>query len=431
MFSRVRWRLLAWNTLVLVLLLTVIGGAVYIGLSRSLRAEVDRNLASRSAETTRQLHEMREHGVPFEGVGYRGGLFFVLIGPNGQVIANPQNVDPTTLPAPLAVGAMPRYTTLTLASDPTRLYVQPIMDPRFPAGTLIVGESLRPQQDALHRLLLILFIGGGVGVLLALIGAWFLAGRALVPIQHAFARQQEFVADAAHELRTPLTVLHAATDLLQQHQDEPLRVNSELLADVREEISRMERLTDELLTLARSDRQMLELATGQVDFAALTADVTRRLLPVAQQHGITLATVGDDIPLYLEADPDRLQQVLMILLDNALAHTPSGGRVTAKIAHEGRDAVVAIHDTGVGIPAEHLPRIFNRFYRVDRARTRGDSTGLGLAIAQAIVQAHGGHLTLTSAADAGTTATVRMPIETRAHAPDGAVRRLVSKATKG
>ena len=411
MFSRVRWRLLTWNTLVLVLLLAVIGGVVSLSLARSLRAQTDRDLADHSAEAARQLHAFGERGPRFGPEGYHGGFFSVLVGTDGQVVANPQNVDLTPLPTALTAGTASRYATLTLAGDPTRLYLRPYTDPHLPAGTLIVGESMRPQEQALQRLLALLLIGGVVGVLLSVGGAWFLAGRALIPIQRAFARQQEFVADAAHELRTPLTVLHSATDLLGRHEGEPLAANRELFEDVRAEIGRMERLTDELLILARSDRQTLDLAVGEVDLVALTADVVRRVLPVAQERGVALSAGEGGASVSLEADPDRLQQVLMILLDNALAHTPVGGRVTVTVGREGRDAVIAVRDTGAGIPAEHLPRIFDRFYRADRARGWGaGGTGLGLAIAQALVQAHGGQITLTSASGAGTVATIRIPL---------------------
>src|SRR5205807_4015663 len=129
------------------------------------------------------------------------------------------------------------------------------------ADLLIVGQSLQSEQTALHFLLLVLVAGGGLGLLMVLGGAWFLAGRALVPIQQAFQRQQEFVADASHELRTPLTVLRSATDLLNQHREQPVEHNGELFDDVRAEIARMERLAQDLLTLARSDAGGVELMT--------------------------------------------------------------------------------------------------------------------------------------------------------------------------
>src|SRR5207237_8960847 len=188
-------------------------------------------------------------------------------------------------------------------------------------GTLYVGQSLAPEESARRSLLLVLFGGGGLGLLMSFAGAWFLSRRALVPIQYAFGRQQEFVADASHELRTPLTVLRSSTDLLNQHRGEPLAANGELFDDVRAEIARLQRLTGDLLTLARSDRDQLELAVAPLDLGALAGEVVRRTEPVARERGVALSIRAGDPGPVVEADPDRLQQVLLILVDNAIKHT--------------------------------------------------------------------------------------------------------------
>jgi len=276
------------------------------------------------------------------------------------------------------------------------------------ADLLIVGQSLQPEQTALHFLLLVLVAGGGLGLLMVLGGAWFLAGRALVPIQQAFQRQQEFVADASHELRTPLTVLRSATDLLNQDRNDPLERNGELFDDVRAEIARMQRLTQDLLTLARSDRGELELMTAPVELAVVVGDVVRRTTPLAQAKSVHLGLHEENPPI-VEADPDRLQQVLLIVPDNAIKHTPAGGRVDVRVSQHGPAALIQVEDTGAGIAAEDLPRIFDRFYRADRARSDG-GTGLGLAIAKMLVEAHGGHLGLTSKPQFGTQVSVSLPL---------------------
>ena len=208
-------------------------------------------------------------------------------------------------------------------------------------GMLVVGQSLEPEQTALHTLVVVLVGGGGIGLLLSLAAAWFLSGRALIPIQQAFERQQEFVADASHELRTPLTVLRSATDLLNQHRDEPLENNGELFDDVRAEIARMERLAQDLLTLARSDTGGLELMTAPVDIADVAAEVVRRTTPLAQSDGVQLTLQAAEAqPATVEADPDRMQQVLLILIDNAIKHTPAGGSVEVRVQRHGQTAQV-------------------------------------------------------------------------------------------
>jgi hypothetical protein len=334
LFGRIRWRLVGWTMLILGLILVMLGATVYGALSRSLLDEVDRSLLSSSQQALPTLlgpsgaSGRASNREPLGGRdGYRGGVFYLHLDPSGQILANPQHVAISGVIWPALVGPSPTFGTLTLNDDPTRVLVQQAPD----GDLLIVGQSLQPEQTALHFLLLVLVAGGGVGLLLSLGGAWFLAGRALVPIQRAFGRQQEFIADASHEMRTPLTVLRAAT------------------------------------------------------------------------------LAGDASTPPVEADPDRLQQVLLILVDNAVKHTPSGGNVQVRVGHRGGSAVLEVEDTGAGIPAEHLPRIFDRFYRADQARSEG-GTGLGLAIAKMLVEAHRGHLVLTSKPGVGTRATVYLPL---------------------
>jgi two-component system sensor histidine kinase CiaH len=351
------------------------------------------------------------------------------------VLANPQRVDTRGLELAQAAGSPREGVTAELGDEPVRLFALPIQEedavvvPGKPGGAarakpqgrrgpfgaegavLVVGQSLTGEQRALDLLLLIL-VGGGIGgLLLSFAGAWFLAGRALVPIQQAFRRQQEFVADASHELRTPLTVLRSATDLLAQHRDEPLAKNAELFDDIRADIARLQRLTGDLLTLARSDRGELELMTAPLNVGALAAEVVRRVGPLAQERGVELTGPAPDSDAVADVDPDRVQQVLLILLDNAIKHTPAGGRVVVLARVQGDHAVVEVADTGTGIAPEHLPRVFERFYRADAARARVDGgTGLGLAIAKTLVDAHGGQLALASTPGAGTRATVRFPL---------------------
>jgi signal transduction histidine kinase len=413
MFARVRWRLLGWNTLVIMLLVVLVGAAVYASLARSLSAEVDRTLAATGDTTAQRLHEHGDAGYHFEQQGYSGGDFALVLGADGQSLANPQGVDLAAWSRELASDPTTRYRTVSLGDDrPIRLYIRPVPGPRTPPEMLVVGQSTGAQEETLERLLVLLLAGGGLGLLLALAGAWFLAGRALLPIQHAFRRQREFVADAAHELRTPLTVLRAATEMLEQRRAESLAANGALFDDVRAEITRLEHLTGDLLSLARSDLEPVELAVADVDLRALLADAVRRAIPLAGERGISLAYAGDDEPLVIEADPDRLHQVAMIVLDNAIKYTPAGGRITVAAGRRGGEAVATIRDTGEGIPAEHLPRLFDRFYRADHARSRAHGgTGLGLAIAQSLVHAHGGQIAVTSSAGDGTTVRIQLPID--------------------
>ena len=425
LFARIRWRLVRWNLLILGLILVLLGASVYAALTRSLLDEVDRNLFSRSEQAIPILfgppRRAGEPGPPPRGPqGYSGGVFFLALLPDGSVLANPQQVTTSDLPWPQT--REPTFATIQLGDgDQARVVLRRTPD----GGMLVVGQSLTPEQTALRTLVLVLVGGGGLGLLLSLAAAWFLSGRALIPIQQAFQRQQEFVADASHELRTPLTVLRSATDLLNQHREEPLEHNGELFDDVRAEIMRMERLAQDLLTLARSDTGGLELMTAPLDIADIASEVVRRTTPLAQSKGVQLTLRAEPPPLprgaernvgsTVEADPDRLQQVFLILIDNAIKHTPPGGDVTVQVQRHGQSSQVTVADTGTGIAPEHLPRIFDRFYRADRARSRdGGGTGLGLAIAKMLIEAHGGQLQLTSTLGVGTQVTVSLPLVNRA-----------------
>jgi signal transduction histidine kinase len=439
MFARIRWQLVAWTMLVVGLILVALGVAVYVALSRNLLDQVDRNLATQADLASTNPRGILGGPGERERDRFRGGLFYLIVDPRGQVLANPQGVDAGELDL-ARVASQPRVPLSdSIGGESVRLYGHPMGRPpegrgpgpgfggspakpgpppgfqAFDNAVVVVGQSLVGEERALGSLLLIMITCVGLGLLLSFGGAWFLAGRALVPIQLAFRRQQEFVADASHELRTPLTVLRSATDLLNQHRDQPLAQNGELFDDVRGEIGRLQRLTQDLLTLARSDRGELELATAPLDIRALAQDVVRRTAPLAGEQGVELSCdCAGDGPT-VEADPDRLQQVLLILIDNAIKHTPVGGRVDVAVRPIDGHVAVEVADTGAGIAPEYLPRIFERFYRADAARTRdGGGTGLGLAIARSLVEAHRGDITIASTLGVGTRVTVRLP--TAAHA---------------
>ncbi|HEY3111514.1 MAG TPA: ATP-binding protein [Chloroflexota bacterium] len=454
MFARIRWQLVAWTMLVVGTILLAVGLTVYLALSRGLVGQVDRTLALRADQAVENPRAILGGGGELERERYRGGVFYLIVGPDGQLLANPQHVDASGIDLARLVGAGRSAQTAEIGGEAARVYARPLppagpgsppgrgpgppgragppLSARVPGATLIVGQSLAGEERALGVLLLILVAVVGVGLLLSFGGAWFLAGRALVPIQRAFRRQQQFVADASHELRTPLTVLRSATDLLDQHRDEPLAANGELFDDVRAEIARLQRLTGDLLTLARSDRDQLELAVAPLDLGALAGEVVRRIEPMARQRGVALSIRAGEPGRLVEADPDRLQQVLLILLDNAIKHTPSGGRVTVEVRADDGQASVVVADTGEGIAPEHLPRVFERFYRADAARSReAGGTGLGLAIAKSLIDAHGGSLTLASAPGAGTRATIRLPTAPHAASLASRLGGLAARITQG
>jgi signal transduction histidine kinase len=311
----------------------------------------------------------------------------------------------------------------------------------------------------------VLIGASGLGLLLALAGGWVMAGRALRPVdqvtaaaariaagdgtaaslaarlpvppaddelarlsstfnamldrlQASFHAQERFVADASHELRTPLTAIRGNVDVLSRQTRNGSRVlmSGDLtpaLDDIRVESDRMRRLLDDLLLLARSDagegaRPFPMTQTSGVRLDAIASDAVRSASTLSQGQIVELE---EPRPVLLDGDPDRLRQLIMILLDNAIRHTPPGGHVRVAVA-AGADgtARVAVRDDGEGIAAEHIPHLFERFYRADGARGRASGgTGLGLAIARAICRAHGGDIEVRSSPGQGATFIATLP----------------------
>lgn len=229
-------------------------------------------------------------------------------------------------------------------------------------------------------------------------------------LEQSFRRLSQFTADASHELRTPLAVIQSQAELalLQPRTPEDYRAALETCLKSAE---RMRSLTDSLLLLARSDSGRLPQPVERIDLRPIVEEAAATLQDRFTAAGVELDCETPEQPVLLATDPRFLRQIPLNLLDNALQHTPEGGRVTLQLRESGGEAVLVVHDTGCGIPAEHLPRVFDRFYRVDTARSRRTGgSGLGLAICRSLAEAYGGQIHCESAPGKGTTMTVQLPL---------------------
>jgi signal transduction histidine kinase len=230
-------------------------------------------------------------------------------------------------------------------------------------------------------------------------------------LETLFRTQRRFVADVSHELRTPLTTIQGNVELLRRGAAKDAEARRETLADIETEVARMSRLVADLLLLARMDAGV-ELDVGPVELDTLLLDVYRQAQVMSDGTDVCL---GNEDQAVIQGDADRLRQLFLNLVDNALKYTPPGGCVTLSVQKTEGWVRVVVADTGVGIPPEDLqpgpsgvPMIFERFYRADPARSRG-GTGLGLSIVQWIVQAHGGRIEVESSVGSGSTFTVWLP----------------------
>jgi signal transduction histidine kinase len=275
-------------------------------------------------------------------------------------------------------------------------------------GVMQYARSLREIRDNVNRLLFVL-LPLGLGALgLAAFGGLYMAGRAVRPVRDSFDKQRAFVADASHELKTPLTLIRADTEVvLYRGRIDP--DDRKLIEHVLAETDRMDAVLSDLLLVARLDASKLEVSTEPFDLSVVLSESVERfrLRVSAKDINLEVQTTGQ---LPVRGDPKRTGQILAVLLDNAVRFTPSGGRITVDGQLQTGWAEVSVRDTGPGIAPEHLPRIFDRFYRAEEARTRNSGgTGLGLAIARDLARAQKGDIQAENAKGGGTVFRLVLP----------------------
>ncbi|MBM3128733.1 MAG: HAMP domain-containing protein [Chloroflexi bacterium] len=465
----IRLRLSLWYVLVLAGILITFAGLLYAVLSFSLFSEVDRRLQIRAADVENSLAtalELQTDPRIFISRGGRltlptadtfatPGVFVQIATLEGVALTRSENLGAQTLVvSPAALTQVTRgetvYANLTKDRVPLRVYIAPLTVRGQVLAAIVVAESLQGANDTLRRLAFLLIAGIAAGLLFAFgIGA-VLAYHALAPIDritqtaHTIARandltrrieakatrdevgrlaatfnamlgrieelfraQQRFVADVSHELRSPLTAIRGNLDLLRRGALDDPEARQETLAAIEAESARMQRLVQDLLLLAQADAGV-PIEKRVVELDTLLLDVFRQ---ARLNAGNVKVSLGSEDQVQVIGDADRLKQLFLNLMDNAIKYTPSGGAVTLSFARENDWVRVAVADTGVGIPAQDLPKIFDRFYRVDKARSREKGgTGLGLAICKWIVDAHNGRIEAQSEVGKGSVFTVWLPV---------------------
>lgn len=254
----------------------------------------------------------------------------------------------------------------------------------FGDGYIIAFAQDSAQKKILLNLGLLLI---GIGILsigLAFLISLYIANRSIKPIEESYNRQKRFVADASHELRTPLAAINANADLLLSHPDSTIADEKKWIIYIKDETERMTGLTNDLLYLAKSDADREEKVSSSVSLSDITESTILETEAAAFEKGLELTySVEPDITVI--ASQDRLKQLILILIDNALKYTPQKGKINISLVKEGSKAVMRVENTGEGIAADELPHIFDRFYRTDKSRAReSGGSGLGLSIAKSI-----------------------------------------------
>lgn len=425
----VRLNLALWSGGITLVVLLVLGLILYGAVARSLEASGTAQLTSRADQVTRTPRgpddDVPRGGFIFGGLG--SGTYALIADSTGQALIGPgpgQDEVPAGLPlvdgiAAVQGGAGRDVRTTRIAAGDDTVPIRVLTEEVQVRGRTLYLQVIADRTTELRTLavlVVVLVVGGALALLVAVGAGAGYASRALVPIRHSLAaqreslrRQREFAADASHELRTPLTVIRASVDDLERHRTATVASVGNALTDIRDEVDQLTNMVDDLLLLARSDSGALALERLPVDLGDVASAGASALTQVATERGVALAV--DPEPADIDGDAARLRQLVVILVDNAIRHSPSGGTVTVTVRRIGTDGVLTVDDDGPGVRPEDLPRLFDRFYRASGAP--GGGTGLGLSIAEWIVAAHGGTITALNRAEHGARFVVTIPLAGR------------------
>ena len=468
-----RTRLTIWYALTLAVILTASGVFWYWLLNRNLNQHIDDHMVQ-FAEGILALEQVRQPSPPYLPVvsGERcrqvnlylqqagQGEYITLLNPNGETICRSTNLGDNQLPFNPEIH-LAAYRGEKVVSDievdtlgHLRVLNFPLHLDRNLIGIVQVAADLKGLADTMQHLAWILLTFSPLALLAITFGGWMLAGRALAPVDrltrtmrkinagnldqrlpveaeseeiarlastfndmlsrlnNSFARVKQFSGDASHELRTPLTILKGETEVALRWAKTTEEYQNALVSNM-DEIRRMERIIEDLLMLAKSDAGEIPVEKKELSLSDLVQELylQGRALSESKQLDINLQLEVDH-EIMIKGDELRLRQMFLNLISNAVKYTPEGGRVDILLGLDGDRAVVTVRDTGFGIPKEHLPHIFDRFYRIDEARNRSaGGAGLGLAIVKWIVDAHDGEINITSTVGAGSSFAVSIPLE--------------------
>jgi heavy metal sensor kinase len=461
MFDSVRIRLTLWYASVLALSLIAFALVIYYAAGSIFHERQDESLRS-TAQTvvSAYIEELGEtHSLSTAGKVVLAEITFpnryVQLSDNaGNPIAASANLAGATITIPSQVLADARARGFSHATvNGLRVTVVPLSSDQT-IGYATVAEPLSVIEDGLSELRRDLFAGVLLVLLLASAGGYFLARKSLAPIasmnsqtqrisaenlsarldvtnsrdelgrlattindllarlENAFKEQQRFIADASHELRTPLAVLRGETEVA-LGKERTVDEYQQSLSLIQDEAERLSRIVEDLFILARQPiNTRAALNKERVSLNEAVRDCARAAQVLAFRKGVRLKVENDSPSIDLNGDEDLIKRMLLNLLDNAVKYTPAGGEISLALVRQNGNAEIVVRDTGIGISAEAQPRVFDRFYRVDKARARTmGGAGLGLSIAQWIVEVHGGFINLSSTPGHGSTFTIVLPTQ--------------------
>jgi heavy metal sensor kinase len=455
----IKTRLTLWYVTLIAVIMVVWSFGIVTLVRANLYTGIDRALASRASQIALELGKRKPAkfqdvsdvtlaNVPQQQtVAQLLALNGAILEHSGGQVASESIVAQSLLEKTLATSST-KMLTIKRGDERFRLLIAPR------AGTqqlLLVGSSTKSADDAVSRLVLVMLLTGPIVLAAAGVGGWLLARRALQPIvemtsiaaeiginrldervpeppgndeftalartlNRMLARLEEgvddkrrLIGDASHELKTPLAVMRTEIDVALSAPSAMGEEAVEVLESAREETDRMARIVGNLLTLARLDEGTIQLLRKPINLRALADEAADSLQTMAEHRDIDVAVEGEGVVVL--GDHEYLRQVVVNLIENAIKYSGEGTSISVAVESAGSEARVSVKDTGAGIPEEAQPHIFDRFYRVDRARSKSSGgSGLGLAICREIVEAHEGRMELTSRPGAGATFRMVLPV---------------------
>ena len=462
MFNSVRVRLTLWYVLALALLLAGFSVFVYVEFSKNLYVRLDRSL-SNAAETMANFFqiEVQENGGDIDAGAVEAldelrlpNVYTAIFKGNRLLTSNyPEShsaMPPESLPSSKAAGGRAAFLTVdSFGEGGARVVVLPVEIGQIKCSVM-VAESLHDLQEQLASLRRTFYLGFPIALFAAGLGGFLLARKSLTPVvvmsdqaerisarnlherlkvsnpddelgrlagvfnqllsrlDRSFGNMRQFMADASHELRTPLAIIRGEADVALS-QDREAAEYREALTIVQDEARLLSRIVDDMLALARADAGQYPLRIEEFYLNDLVEECYRAVQVLALHKAVSVR-LEPAVDITFRGDEDLLRRLILNLLDNAIKYTPAGGSVVVKTVGEAARVRIVVSDTGIGIPAEVAPQVFERFYRVDKARSRADGgSGLGLSIAKWVAEAHHGSIDLVSQPERGSTFTVSLP----------------------
>ncbi len=398
--SSLRVRLTLWYAATFAVILLLLGAGLFVAIGTQVSRRIDVSLAAATAAIERATHDLeteRAAGVAADAVEelHIPDRDLYLFDANGHLIT-PQEADAWISDAARAAAAT--------GSDDGQLMMANGQQSRLHAerftgrsGTLYVAVAVgqRPNIREQYAGLIGIFGAAALAALIMVaLGGFLLARQSTIPVEHSMEQMRRFMADAAHELRTPVTILRTRTEVaLSQPRD--ATGDTAAFQAIEREAERLGGIVGDLLTLARADAGERQVVHGSLYLDDVASQAVGAARTLAERKGVALV-VGSFEEAQIVGDAGLVERLVLIVLDNAIKYTPEGGRVRLDVTARDGNRSVIVTDSGIGIPADQLPRIFERFYRGDRARSQAEGAGLGLPIARWIADLHGARISVAS-----------------------------------